>query len=210
MYPTMCIVPLHRISEKPPRETAHPWHTAQNPGCGAAQVCGGPISIYRHFVVSLMITGRAGQPTSHAPAQLFQPCCPGRSYRRLQAVNFWNSRDGGGGNQRISRGASPRCVWVAWRAAQCGELKTAASAALDRLLLPVQLSKAVRATAAPPFAQASMSALPSSFSLWCSCARAGISSMAQLSYTMAPRWLRGDLHVYVARELQIAGVGGPQ
>ena len=166
---------------------------SQGQSLGHLTPLGGPISIYRQFVVSLMITGRAGQPTSHAPAQLFQPCWPGRSNRRRQAVSIWISRDGGGGNRRISHCASPQCSVVAWPAAHCGELKLAASAAADRLSLALQLSKAVRATAAPPFAPASVSAFHSFFSRRCSCVCAGISSMALSSYTTTPRWLRGGL-----------------
>ena len=81
----------------------------------------------------------------------------------------------------------PVCTRGSWPTTDGGELAMAASAVLDKVLLAPQLSKAVHALAAPPLAYASMSALPSSFSRRCSCACAGISSMAQYSFTTAPR-----------------------
>ena len=44
----------------------------------------------------------------------------------------------------------------------------------------------------------------------CCCVCAGLLCLDHSSYTMAPRWLRGSIHVYVARGTQIAGGGGSQ
>ena len=151
----------------------------------------------------------ATQPLT-PPAKLSQPCWPGRSDRRRQAARDWISRDGGGVGQRISHRALRGSAVVAWWAAHCGQLGNGGKRNLNWFAPACQLSKAAHAADAPPLAQPSMSALPTSFSRRCSCACAGISSMAQYSFTAAPRWLRGDLHVYVARGTQVAGVGAPQ
>ena len=105
----------------------------------------------------------------------------GRINRRLHAVSGWNSRDGGGVDQRISLRTSPRCAVGSWPATDCRKLATALSAALDKVLRALPLSNSAHAAAAPPSAQATMSALPTSFSPRCWCARAGISNMVVLA-----------------------------
>ena len=87
-----------------------------------------------------MITARAGHSASAgpltAPARSFSHAGPAAAIRRRQAVSFEISRDGGGKNQRTSHCTSPRCAVVAWPATDCGELATAASAAMDKVMLP--------------------------------------------------------------------------
>ena len=202
--------PGRRISARPPREQIALGKPAAGTVPTAPDSTRRPdldLPAFRRFS---MITVRAGQAASHGSctelsAVLLRPQRsppPGR-----QHSNFTRQRRRESPNQpaRI-----PVCTRGSWPTTDGGELAMAASAVLDKVLLAPQLSKAVHALAAPPLAYASMSALPSSFSRRCSCACAGISSMAQYSFTTAPRWLRGDLQVYDARRVQIAGGGAAQ
>ena len=82
-------------------------------------------------------------------------------------------------NQRISRYALRGCAVVAWWAAQGGQLQNGGKRNLNWFAPASQLSKAAHAADAPPYAHASMSAIPSTFSRRCCCACAELSSMAQ-------------------------------
>ena len=68
-----------------------------------------------------------------------------------------------------------------------------------------QLSNSTPATAVPPSAYATMSAIPSSFSQRCSYACAGISCTTQFFFYGPSRELRGGLAVYDVRGSVIAG-----
>ena len=98
-----------------------------------------------------MITPRVGQQRITEASHAAPAVCRGRSNGRRYAASFPNSRDGGGGNRRISRRTSPRCAVVAWSAAQCAELATAASTALDRVLPSRQLSNSSPCYYCPAF-----------------------------------------------------------
>ena len=165
-----------------------------------------------------MITARAGQPASVTPPHraLSAMLPSGRSNRLAIAAARPSAFTIHAPEATcISKSAAAHAAGMRWLCGvtcndQCGQLPSGGKRRSNWVAPAHQLSKAACATAAPPYAHVSMTALPSSFSRRCSCACAGISSMGQYSYTMARRELHGELRVYVARGVQIAGVGAPQ
>ena len=79
------------------------------------------------------------------------------------------------------------CAVGSWPAADCREPATAACAAPDKVLLARMLSNSTHPTTAPPSAQATMTAIPSTYARRCYCSCAGLSIMVQCSSTAPPR-----------------------